>query len=337
MTRVLEVGDLPSVLDHLRTADPDGSLVPCRIRRLELGRDRNSVVGDVVAALLGEQGDGAGRSPRVVFVVDATAIMRRGEQIKALVEAQLRERFDVHVEVLGDTHHVLHADDAAIDEASRAAAAAGADAVVALGGGTITDIGKLAAAAAGDIAFVVVRTAASVDGFTDNVWVILRNGVKRAGDSRWPDVVVSDVETISDAPERMKRAGFGELTSMFTAPADWRLGDLLGVDRSFHRAPTTLLELAGAGVEEWSAGVATADPDAVERLTWALAIRGIATGIAGTTAVLSGVEHLVSHMLDLHHGELGLHGAQVGVGVVVAATAWELLDERLLPRRRRRP
>jgi len=58
-------------------------------------------------------------------------------------------------------------------------------------------------------------------------------------------------------------------------------------------------------------------------------VRGVATGVAGTTACLSGVEHLISHMLDMHNGAhgrpIGLHGAQVGVASVVAAAAWEHL------------
>jgi glycerol-1-phosphate dehydrogenase [NAD(P)+] len=67
-----------------------------------------------------------------------------------------------------------------------------------------------------------------------------------------------------------------------------------------------LLEAVGSDIDAWSPGVRTSDTEAVERLTWALAVRGIATGVAGTTACLSGVEHLVSHMLDLYHGERGL-------------------------------
>jgi glycerol-1-phosphate dehydrogenase [NAD(P)+] len=60
-------------------------------------------------------------------------------------------------------------------------------------------------------------------------------------------------------------------------------------------------------------------------------VRGVVTGTTGTTACLSGVEHVVSHMLDMfhdaHHLPIGLHGAQVGVASVVAAAAWEhLLD-----------
>ena len=62
-------------------------------------------------------------------------------------------------------------------------------------------------------------------------------------------------------------------------------------------------------------------------------ITGIATGVAGSTACLSGVEHLISHMLDLRAAQLhlptGLHGEQVGVGSVIAACAWELLADRL--------
>jgi glycerol-1-phosphate dehydrogenase [NAD(P)+] len=65
-------------------------------------------------------------------------------------------------------------------------------------------------------------------------------------------------------------------------------------------------------------------------------VRGVATGVAGTTACLSGVEHLVSHMLDMHNGAhgqpIGLHGAQVGVASVVAAAAWEHLFAVLDPK-----
>jgi glycerol dehydrogenase-like iron-containing ADH family enzyme len=55
-----------------------------------------------------------------------------------------------------------------------------------------------------------------VDGYTDDVSVILRGGVKRTVPSRWPDVVIADAETIAGAPPVMNRAGYGEMTSMFT-------------------------------------------------------------------------------------------------------------------------
>ncbi|SDQ83659.1 iron-containing alcohol dehydrogenase [Quadrisphaera sp. DSM 44207] len=323
-------GALAAVRDRLAAADPDGSLVPCGIAQLHIGADAVQRVGGVVEDLLAG-GSSPGRRPDVLLLVDRTRIERAGADLKALVQDQLAQRAAVRREVLDDGHGELHVSEAVVQAATDAAR--GADAVVAVGGGTISDIAKLATARAGAAALVVVQTAASVDGYTDDVSVVLRDGVKRTVPSRWPDAVIADVEVIGGAPPGMNRAGFGEMTSMFTAPADWRLASLVGVDPTFHRGPIALLEEVGGELGTWSAGLRTAEPEAVEQLTRALAVRGIATGVAGTTAALSGVEHLVSHMLDLHHGErgepIGLHGAQVGVAAVVAAAAWELLLERL--------
>ena len=80
----------------------------------------------------------------------------------------------------------------------------------------------------------MVQTAASVDGYTDDVSVILRDGVKRTVPSRWPGVVLADVTTITQAPDRLTTSGFGEVMSMFTAPADWYLASVFGMDDTFH-------------------------------------------------------------------------------------------------------
>ena len=62
-------------------------------------------------------------------------------------------------------------------------------------------------------------------------------------------------------------------------------------------------------------------------------MRGIVTGVGGTTASLSGMEHLFSHMLDMVAGEratpTGLHEPQVGVGSVLRAAAWEECCNRM--------
>lgn len=331
MGALLPVGDFPAVLAFLAGADPDRRLAPCGLRRVVLGQDVVDRVGDELAGLLGPSTDSS--RPTVTLLTDDTTILRLGVDLKATVARQLSSRAVVRLAVLNDPRPPLHADERAV--AAAIDAARGSDAVVTVGGGTITDLGKIAAKTVA-VRHVVVQTAASVDGFTDDVSVLLRSGVKRTVASRWPDVVISDVATIAEAPAGMNRAGFGELTSMFTAPADWRLASLLGVDPTYREAPVRLLDTVGADVASWSAGVAGAEPAAVERLTWALAVRGVVTGVAGSTAVLSGVEHLVSHMLDLDAAATGrpagLHGAQVGAAAVAAAAAWELLFERLADR-----
>jgi glycerol-1-phosphate dehydrogenase [NAD(P)+] len=328
MTVAESLVDLESVRTLLAHSDPDGRLVPCDLRSLVVGSGALGATAAAVESLVPAKPGGA---RRVVVLVDETPIRRGSEDVKSAVLEMLAADSETQLVVLTDGHAELHVTEQVVDGAIEACR--GADVVVAVGGGTISDIGKLAAAALPGLPVVTVMTAASVDGYTDNVSVTLKDGVKRTVPSVWPDVVIADAETVAGAPARMNRAGYGEMTSMYVAPADWRLASLIGVDTSFHAGPIRLLDALSAELDACASGVGTGEPQAVQRLTWALALRGIATGVAGSTACLSGVEHLVSHMLDLRAAQLGLatglHGEQVGAGSVVAACAWEMLRDRL--------
>lgn len=327
MTDVDVVAQARSILHEHDAAQV---LVHCGLQAVVIGADVLGQIPDVVSDLLQASATPVPPRPEVALLVDATLIRRNGVDVKAAVAQSLSARFEVRTVVLSDGHPQLHADETVI--AGAASQITGVHAVVTVGGGTITDIGKLASLAVGELPLITVQTAASVDGFTDNVSVIVRNGVKRTVDSRWPDVVIADVETIAQAPAAMNVAGYGEINSMFTAPADWKLAQLLGIDESFHPGPIRLLDAVGEDLEVWSAGLGR-ETASTGRLVQALALRGIATGVSGSTACLSGVEHLISHMFDLWHGQegspIGLHGAQVGVASVVAAAAWEMLFERM--------
>ena len=323
----------PTDLDLIRAVIAESerpeALVDLGLQTLEISADASvSVSARLTELLLATGKTPVGAS--VVVIMDATPIYKGATDLKAAVVAQLSERFKVQTLVLGDDHH-LYADDTALDAAT--AAVTGVNGVVSVGSGTISDIAKVATNRAGNIPYVMIQTAASVDGYTDNVSVILRNGAKRTIDSRWPDVVLADLETISTAPRELNTSGFGELLSLFTAPADWWLAAQIGTDKSFHSTPRDLLLTFAGNPSEWGAGISDGNQAAVEQLTKVLAIRGIGTGIAGSTACLSGMEHLISHMLDMyaaaHDHEIGLHGSQVGVASVVGATAWHYLLEQI--------
>jgi glycerol-1-phosphate dehydrogenase [NAD(P)+] len=319
--------DLALLKSVIAASERPNSLIYLGIKSLVISPTAALEVRDQLVELLGA--DAAAMHPRVLLLVDSTPIFRNGENLKDLVERSLSEEFTLDRLELGQAGH-LYADDAALDAATKALA--GAAAIVSVGSGTISDIAKVASSRQNNVPHILVQTAASVDGYTDNVSVVLKSGAKRTINSRWPDVVLADTEVIASAPTELNTSGFGELLSLFTAPADWWLASQLGSDRSFHTTPRDLLLTFAGNPNEWGAGISDGNRAAIDQLTRVLAIRGIGTGIAGTTACLSGVEHLVSHMLDMyaasHHHETGLHGTQVGVASVVAAVAWEyLLDQ----------
>ena len=314
--------DLGGLRRYLKSDDPEGQLGGLDMLDLTISDDAHLHVGLAVAAALASA-DKPARGT-IVILTDKSAIMRKGERLSQLVAAQLNAHHDVEHVTLDDGHTTLHADDAILDRATDAVKHA--DLVVTIGSGTMTDIGKVATNRNNNIPQVAVQTAASVDGFTDNVSVILRNGVKRTIPSRWPTVVLADVVTIGEAPRELNTSGFGEAISLFTAPADWYLANLVGLDNTFHPASMNLLKAAAAEPPTWSGGIARGEASATQQLTRLLALRGIVSGVSNTTACLSGVEHVISHMLDLHHAAnhqpIGLHGAQVGVASLVASRLW---------------
>ncbi len=313
--------DLNGLRRYLKAEDSESRLLPIEMLRVEISPDAHLKLGEAVEEALAAIGKTGAAS--IFVLADKSSIKRGDEWLGALVQLQLKSHNQQTV-VLDDGHATLHADEGTLDAAS--AIVKGADLIITIGSGTMTDIGKIAAMRNGGIPQIVVQTAASVDGFTDNVSVILRSGVKRTVPSRWPTIVLADTTTIGAAPRELNTSGFGEAISLFTAPADWYLANLVGLDNTFHPASMELLKAAAAEPPTWAKGVATGDATAIRELTKLLALRGIVSGISNTTACLSGVEHVVSHMLDLHHAAnhqpIGLHGAQVGVATLVATKLW---------------
>ncbi len=322
----------PTDLDGLRARLLDTSAARTARRPIGLGRVR---IESNALAHLADEIEAIQRDGPVLLMIDETPMQRAGADLKARVIDDLKADFDVRVATIAAHGSELHADADALRQADEAIDAASPGCVVSVGSGTITDIAKDASMRAGDIPFVVVQTAVSVNAFSDDMAVLLRDGVKRTVPSRWPDALLIDLRVIADAPAAMNRAGFGELCSMFTAPADWYLADALGLDDSYDDAVVGLFR---DGAEELLAGadrVRANDPAMLAELAARMTLTGIAMGVAGKTAPLSGTEHLLSHLLDMAAGAadrpLAFHGAQVGVAAVLAATLWHDTIERLDP------
>jgi glycerol-1-phosphate dehydrogenase [NAD(P)+] len=314
--------DLGGLREALELADPEGRLAPIGMERIEISPDALSLLPEVVA----EFARGDREAPSVVLAMDATPMRRNDGDPKAEAEHLLAGRFEVRRAVLGEGRDQLHADEEALAEAK--SAVRGADCVVAVGSGTVTDVCKEATARTGAPPLVVVQTAASVNAFSDDVSVLLRSGTKRTVPSRWPDALLVDLATLADAPPAMNLAGFGDIISMWTAPADWYLASAVGMDASYHPAPVEMLYRQGRELLDDAAALRRRDPRALDRLARVLTLSGITLGIAGKTAPLSGTEHLVSHLIDMSAEQSGrpsaLHGAQVAVASIPVAAAWEV-------------
>ena len=310
--------DLDGLREILGSADPGGRLAPIGMGRIEIGPDTLYLLPEVVSELA--------RGERVVLVVDATPVRRAGVDVKEEAERLLAEHFEVRRAVIRGEGTDVHADEKALAEAE--AAVAGADCVVAVGSGTITDVCKEATRRAGGPPLAVVQTAASVNAFSDDMAVLLKSGTKRTVPSRWPDALLVDLTVLAGAPPEMNLAGFGDLISLWTAPADWYLAHAVGIDDFYHPAPVGMLREGGRGLLLGAAGLRRREPEMLDRLARVLTLSGISLGVAGKTAPLSGTEHLVSHLIDMaaegQHRPTALHGAQVAVAAVPVAAAWEL-------------
>jgi glycerol-1-phosphate dehydrogenase [NAD(P)+] len=291
---------------------PAEGLAPMEIRRLCIGPDALDELVPIVEALGGT---------RITVLQDATRMTGpEGIDLKPAIAAMLAPLGSLVVETLpGD----VHADEVTVERA--VTACAGADVVVTVGSGTMSDIGKVAAAAAG-APHVIVQTAASVDGFADDQSVLLKRGVKRTVHSAWPHALVADAAVVRQAPIGMSLSGLGDATTMFTAPADWYLANVLDMGDGWVEPIGLLARAHGDRLLALAPGIGARDGDAIQMLTSLLALRGMVMGMARQTSPGSGMEHTVSHLLDMRAGADGIptapHGAQVGVSTIVGARLW---------------
>ena len=309
--------DLAALRVRLASCDEAATLRPLGLGGLLLGPGVIEQVAGVVADVRRGEGD-------VVVLADRRQMASAAGEVKAYVSGALEGAgMTVRQVTLGDAQANVHADALTLRRA--ATAAAGAGVVVSVGSGTIADIGKALSAELCRVPHVVVQTAASVNGFADDQSVLLLNGVKHTTATRWPERLLIDSDVIARAPVELNRAGFGDLLATYTAPADWRLAQFVGQDDSYSPFAVGLARAHVDAVLDHADGIHRADPEALEHLSAALTLSGIAMGVAGRTAPGSGMEHTVSHLLEMAErpgAEAPLHGAKVGALSVLAAMLW---------------
>ena len=201
------------------------------------------------------------------------------------------------------------------------------DVIVAVGSGVINDIGKILSNLTG-LPYIIVATAPSMDGYASATSSMTRDGLKISLPSRGADVIVGDTEILKNAPMHMMKSGLGDMLAKYVSICEWRIASLVTgeyyceeVARLIRRAVKKCVDQAG--------GLLRREEAAVEAVFEGLVLGGVAMNYAGVSRPASGVEHYISHVLDMRAVAFGtpmeLHGIQCAVGTLIAIKLYEKL------------
>lgn len=321
--------DLDTLRQALKDADPDNKLCPILMDRIYIQKEAIELLPEIIRE--------HSKGNKVLMVSDMTPYFRGKDSLKEQIYFLLNQEYQVSWLVLDNHDHVLHAVDEESVKIQEAIKAFGADCVVGIGGGTVTDLCKDATHAVDDnMPLIIVQTALSVNAFSDGISIMLKNGVKSSLPTRYPSVLVIDLDVIDQAPMERNLAGYGDVLATWTAPVDWYLAYRVGMNDTYNDPSCDILRTQNTDLLEHSSRLAAKDPDAFKLLARVLTLSGLAMGIAGESCPSSGTEHIITHLLDMaadkQDRDVAFHGAQVSIGTIFTAIAWEILLDELDPK-----
>lgn len=210
--------------------------------------------------------------------------------------------------------------------------------IIAVGAGTINDLGKYVSDQIG-IPYWSVPTAPSMNGYTSSIVAIKIGGVKRTLPARPPQFIYVDPCVIQNSPLDLRQAGFCDVLAKSVSDYDWQIESSL-FNGTYCALPSAITTEPESRYMDRPEKILQGDEEAVLGLFEGLLFSGIAMSLAGSSAPASGGEHLISHFLDMRESITGvkpnLHGLQVGVGTVLSAACYQKLaamDEKELKNR----
>ena len=301
----------PDALDQLLRGvyvDPDdGAPIAVPVKSIRIERSLRGEEDDAVRAL--------GLGPRMAIVSDPAT----HEVLGARIERALAGVGAITPVML---EREPRADAETVAELRRASASA--DALIAVGSGTINDLCKYAAARDGK-PYVVFATAPSMNGYTSMNAAITVDGHKKSLPAATPIGVFMDLEVMAAAPARMIRAGLGDSLCRPTAQADWLLSHHL-MGTPYRNAPFAMLADDESTLFDAPDALVRGDLDAMRALARTLALSGLGMTICNGSYPASQGEHLVSHYIDMHSPPGRppyFHGEQVAVATLTMARIQE--------------
>ena len=199
------------------------------------------------------------------------------------------------------------------------------DILVACGSGSLHDITRYCANAAG-LPFVSYPTAASVDGFMSGIAAMTWHGQKLSFASTPPAAVFADPRISGKAPARLTASGVGDVLGKYTSLFDWHLSHLLTGE---YECPN-IVALTEAALEGVLDALKNKEKITVQdytcRVLEALLVSGLAMQLTGNSRPASAAEHHMSHLWEMAviNGKTeALHGEQVAVGTLAVMDTYK--------------
>ena len=194
------------------------------------------------------------------------------------------------------------------------------DIIIGVGSGVINDIAKIVSNISGK-PYIIVGTAPSMDGYASASSSMTRDGLKISLPSRSADVIIGDTDILCQAPLHMMKAGLGDMIAKYVSICEWRISHLI-TGEYYCENVAALIRSALKRCTDNAEGLLKRDEAAVQAVFEGLVIGGVAMNYAGLSRPASGVEHYISHVLDMRGAEFGttvdLHGIQCAIGTVIA-------------------
>ena len=261
------------------------------------------------------------------LVFDPNTWKVAGERVEALLAAA---GVSCRRHELGADGKPFHAEYRWIDEVRDGYLAAFADSkapMVAVGSGTVNDIVKRTSEEVG-VRYMVVGTAASMDGYTSFGAAITKDGMKQTLSCKAPLGCIVDSRIAAAAPGEMTASGYADLIAKIPAGADWMLADAVGSE-AIHPVAWELVQDSLKDALKNPSGCASGDIAEVEKLCAGLVMSGFAMQAMNSSRPASGTEHQISHYWDMEdlafNGLPVSHGFKVGIGTLASVKTLEFL------------
>ncbi len=204
----------------------------------------------------------------------------------------------------------------------------GAEALVAVGSGTINDSVKYAAFLDGKL-FATFPTSPMTAHFAGSASVSI-DGMKKSIPAHHAEGVFVDLEVLQRCPKRLIWSAYADVVCRTTAQVDWLLSHRL-LEKPYWDTVYHLLAPDEPKLMAEPEATAAGEIEAVARVTRMNGLMGLGTAFAGTTHHGSMAEHMLSHYIDMFAGDAHpgtTHGEQVGVATLAMNRLHHLILDR---------